>query len=100
MSKAHDDNADDVAPANVTPDDSDLDLELPQSPLPAGYYTEDGVPTFDAVRDRIERLSATADGNEVLDEESEKGHEFAQKREQLEQAGKDRLAQIRKSMGL
>ena len=98
MTKARDDKAGDSAPADVTPDDSDL--ELPQSPLPDGYYTDDGVPTFDAVRDRIERLSATADGNEVLDAESDKGVDSATRREQLEQAGKDRLAQIRKSMGL
>ncbi len=98
MSKASD--AEPTMPAPSDPVPSEVEFNLPQSPLPDGYYDEHGVPTYDAVRERIEQRSALAEGNEVLDEESEKGTDFAKKREELEEAGKDRLAQIRKSMGL
>ncbi|QHC02546.1 hypothetical protein EK0264_18160 [Epidermidibacterium keratini] len=72
----------------------------PESPLPAGYYTDDGVPTFDAVRERIEQRSATADGQEALDTELPAERSAREEREALDKAGADRLAQIRKSMGL
>lgn len=72
----------------------------PQSPLPSGYYTEDGVPTFDAVRDRIAQRVATADGQEVLDEDLPTERSARDEREALDKAGADRLAQLRKSMGL
>ncbi|MEO6957346.1 MAG: hypothetical protein ABI137_11445 [Antricoccus sp.] len=84
----------------IDPASSDSDFDLPRSPLADTYYNAHGVPTFDAVRERIEQRTALADGNEVLDDESEKGVDFAKEREKLDQAGKDRLAQIRKSMGL
>ncbi|WP_199849458.1 VOC family protein [Blastococcus sp. Marseille-P5729] len=79
---------------------SDDDLPLPQSPLPAGYYTEDGTPTFDAVAERIHQRAATAEGNEVLDDESQRGRDATDQFSRLKQAGQDRLAQLRKSMGL
>lgn len=72
----------------------------PQSPLPSGYYTEDGVPTFDAVRDRIAQRAATADGQEVLDADLPAERSAREEREALDAAGADRLAQLRKSMGL
>ncbi len=118
MSKPSDSESADSTPVDPTPVDpalayplasdpvpidsasSDSDFDLPQSPLPDTYYDEHGVPTFDAVRERIEQRTALADGNQVLDDESEKGVDFAKEREKLDQAGKDRLAQIRKSMGL
>lgn len=84
----------------IEPAPSDSDFDLPQSPLPGTYYDAHGVPTFDAVRDRIEQISAQADGQEVLDEASSEGIDYAEEREKLDKAGKDRLAQIRKSMGL
>lgn len=86
----------------VAPSDSALlpDPGLPQSSLPASYYTEGGVPTFDAVADRIAQRTATADGNAVLDGESARGTAEADGMEKLKKAGKDRLDQLRKSMGL
>ncbi|PRZ42458.1 hypothetical protein CLV47_10580 [Antricoccus suffuscus] len=89
-----------INPAAVIPAPADSDFDLPKSPLPDGYYDERGVPGFDAVRERIEQITAQADGQEVLDEESDKGIDYAQEREKLNKAGKDRLEQIRKSMGL
>lgn len=89
-----------IDPALSEPAPNDFDFNLPQSTLPDGYYDERGVPGFDAVRERIEQISAQADGREILDGEPEVGVDYAQEREKLDKAGKDRLAQIRKSMGL
>lgn len=89
-----------AAPAGLpATEPSDDDLALPQSPLPAGYYTDDGTPTFDAVADRINQRVATADGNQVLDGESQRGHDESDELSRLKQAAQDRLAQLRKSMG-
>lgn len=104
-------DADDTAPsagvaAEQTPApvpdiaSADDDLQLPQSPLPATYYNEHGVPTFDAVAERIQKQSATADGNQVLDAESQRGREESDTMDKLKKAGKDRLDQLRKSMGI
>lgn len=82
------------APATVAP--SGPDQTLP----PGAYYTEDGVPTFDAVAERIARQSATADGNAVLDAESERGRQESDTLDKLKKAGKDRLDALRRSMGL
>lgn len=68
--------------------------------LPATYYTEDGVPTFDAVAERIHRDSASAEGSAVLDAESARGQAERDGFDKLKTAGKDRLDQLRKSMGL
>lgn len=113
MNKPSDSESADSTPVDPTPVDpvladplasapgpNDSDFDLPQSPLADTYYDKHGVPTLDAVRERIEQRTALADGNEVLDDENEMGVDFAKEREKLDQAGKDRLAQIRKSMGL
>ena len=85
--------------SNVTSSPED-DLDLPQSPLPAGYYTADGTPTFDAVAERIHQRSAVAEGDEIMDGESERGRHENDDLATLKRAGQDRLAQLRKSMGL
>lgn len=87
------------AAAPSTPAATD-DLQLPQSSLPATYYNEHGVPTFDAVAERIQKQSATADGNEILDAQSQRGQEESDTMDKLKKAGKDRLDQLRKSMGI
>lgn len=76
------------------------DPDLPQSSLPATYYTDNGVPTFDAVAERIQQQSATADGNQILDAVSQRGQEESDSFDKLKKAGKDRLDQLRKSMGM
>jgi hypothetical protein len=106
-----------------TPEDQPLDAEVVDTPAPAAPstpapvdaeiveptqpwapptvptdYTDQGVPTLDYVRDKIENKSATAMGWEELRtaevEDAEK--KFAER----EQKGKDKLAEIRKQMGL
>lgn len=90
----------DPKPESVSATEPSIWDNPPESPLPAGYYTDDGVPTFDAVRARIEERSATADGHQELDSELPRERDFRKEREDLEKAGADRLAQLRKSMGL
>ena len=95
------------------PDDEPIDAEVvppPASPdfTPAVHaptfdevtgYTESGVPTFDHVRDKIEQRTATSIGGREL---AEAGREAATLDEQMarrDEAAKNKLDEIRKSMG-
>lgn len=70
---------------------------LPTEPL-ATDYTDSGVPTFDYVREQIEsRFATSVDMSELAgttQEASSLDEQFAAR----EQAGKDRLEQIRRAM--
>ena len=61
-------------------------------------YTEDGVPTFEHVRETIERRSATAAGYEELVSESPEGQERAEREAEHETAARDKLEEIRRSL--
>ncbi|MGB3771578.1 MAG: hypothetical protein WBA00_10565 [Rhodococcus sp. (in: high G+C Gram-positive bacteria)] len=61
-------------------------------------FTDRGVPTFDAVRERIEGRSGKAAGAAELDSESAAGAAEAERFAAREEAGKKRLDDIRKSM--
>ena len=61
-------------------------------------YTSSGVPTFEAVRDKIETRYETSIGAAELDAESPEGRDVDQQYEKRSQAAADRLAEIRKSM--
>ncbi|MBY6351539.1 hypothetical protein [Rhodococcoides corynebacterioides] len=65
---------------------------------PGSTWTDDGVPTWDGVRDRIEGRSGTALGAAELDAASATGRTEAEKFAERERAGKARLEEIRKSM--
>jgi hypothetical protein len=65
---------------------------------PSGDYV-DGVPTFDFVRDRIEGRYATAVGSTELAEESAAGRTVAQQQEDRDAKARERLEQIRRSLG-
>jgi phage shock protein A len=67
-------------------------------PEPTGY-TADGVPTFDHVRDVIEGRAATAIGAEELVAETPEGRALAEQEADREQAGRDKLEEIRRSLG-
>jgi hypothetical protein len=69
-------------------------------PALLGDYTAGGVPTFEFVRDRIEGRAGTAIGAEELAGATPEGAELDKRFAEREQAGKDRLAEIRRSMGL
>lgn len=62
-------------------------------------YTDAGVPTFDFVRDRIEGRVAAAQGREELDGETPEGRTLAQQEADRDAAARERLEQIRRSMG-
>ncbi|MEQ3554008.1 hypothetical protein WIS52_26340 [Pseudonocardia nematodicida] len=72
---------------------------VPEPVVPATDYTDDGVPTFDYVRDKIEKRSATA----AVSEELAGGDTTAQQAEDAfadrERKAADKLAEIRRSMG-
>lgn len=70
-----------------------LEGELVQ-PIPTDY-TDEGVPTFDYVRDRIERRSAIADGSIELAPETASVDEQIAKRDK---AARDKLEEIRRSL--
>jgi phage shock protein A len=58
-------------------------------------YTEDGVPTFDFVRDKIEHRHLTSEAaTELAGDPQGAQDQF----EQREQAGRDRLEEIRRSL--
>jgi phage shock protein A len=79
--------AEPTVPDPVTPDPGTPD------------YTDEGVPTFDFVRNRIEGRAATAEGRGVLDAETPEGRTLAQQEADRDAAARDKLAEIRRSMG-
>ncbi|WP_133824898.1 hypothetical protein [Actinomycetospora succinea] len=61
-------------------------------------YTEDGVPTFEHVRETIERRSTTAAGYEELVADSPAGRERAEREADHDAAARDKLEEIRRSV--
>ncbi|WP_336086779.1 PspA/IM30 family protein [Nocardia sp. SSK8] len=68
------------------------------APTPTGGYSASGVPTFDAVRDKVEQRYGTAQGMGELDRQTPAGRSADEQWETREKAARERLAQIRKSM--
>ncbi|HSK60529.1 MAG TPA: hypothetical protein VK935_15910 [Actinomycetospora sp.] len=66
-------------------------------PPPSGY-TDEGVPTFDHVRESIERRSATAAGYEELVSESPEGRDRAEREADHAAAAREKLDAIRRSV--
>jgi len=81
-----------------SPDPQPADAAVPTA-TPAGDYDESGVPTFEHVRDKIEGRYATALGSTELAEESETGRSIAQQQADHDAAARERLEQIRRSVG-
>lgn len=77
--------------------DSSHSPDLP-GPMPAGDYDDEGVPTFEHVRDKIEGRYATALGSTELADESETGRSIAQQQADRDAAARERLEQIRRSV--
>ncbi|WKG06607.1 hypothetical protein [Mycolicibacterium sp. HK-90] len=61
-------------------------------------YTAAGVPTFDAVREKIETRYGTAIGASELAAETPEGRSIEEQYEKRQQAAAERLKQIRESM--
>ncbi|MGW5440669.1 hypothetical protein [Nocardia asteroides] len=99
-----------VLDADVVPVASDqVGATLPVPPVPhggpgtaaptaTGGYSTSGAPTFDAVRDKVERRFGTAQGMGELDRQTPAGRSADDQWEAREKAARERLAQIRKSM--
>jgi len=69
---------------------------LPEAPVTD--YTEAGVPTFDYVRDQIEARFATSVGMSELADDTPAGASVEEQFAAREQAGRDRLEEIRRAM--
>jgi len=61
-------------------------------------FTSDGVPTFDAVREKIETRFGTAIGAEELAAETPEGRRVTEEFDARQKAAAERLEQIRASM--
>ncbi|WP_067973664.1 hypothetical protein [Mycolicibacter icosiumassiliensis] len=70
----------------------------PSDPPADSGYDPTGVPTFDSVREKIERRFETSIGAHELDSETPEGRGVEQQFEDRQRAAADRLEQIRKSM--
>ena len=81
-----------------SPEPRPRDIAAPE-PAPMGDYDEAGVPTFEHVRDKIEGRYATAVGGIELAEESAAGRSIAEQEADREAAARERLEQIRRSIG-
>lgn len=68
------------------------------SPAPDTGYSDDGVPTFDAVREKIETRYTTSLGSAELAAETPEGRTVEEQYEKRQRAAAERLAQIRESM--
>jgi len=83
------------------PDEPIIDAEvvpLDPTPPPDTGYDADGVPTFDAVREKIENRYATSLGAAELASETPAGRGIDEQYELRQKAAAERLAQIRQSM--
>ncbi len=83
------------------PDEPIIDAEVipsvPTTPSDTGY-SADGVPTFDAVREKIETRYATSLGSVELASETPEGRTIEEQYALRQKAAAERLAQIRQSM--
>nr|WP_285499900.1 hypothetical protein [Actinokineospora sp. NBRC 105648] len=94
----------------MSDDPNVVDAELVDEPatapapvLPPADYSAGGVPSFDYVRDRIENRVHTSAGSVELAGLGGSGPDVKSLDEQLadrEEAGRAKLAEIRRSMGL
>ena len=100
MTSSEPDPAPSTEPALPDPPDPGPTVPDPVTPdLGTPDYTDEGVPTFDFVRSRIEGRAATAEGRRELDAETPEGRTLAQQEADRDAAARDRLEQIRRSMG-
>ncbi|WP_072807370.1 hypothetical protein [Rhodococcoides yunnanense] len=61
-------------------------------------FTDQGVPTWDNVRDKVENRTTTALGREELDHGSPAGRTLDEQWNEREEAGRKKLDEIRRSM--
>src|ERR1700750_611440 len=93
---ARHDEADDVVDAELLPMPSST--AGPVLTPPDSGYTAGGVPTFDAVREKIETRYGTSLGSAELDAQTPEGRSVGEQYEARQKAAAERLEQIRASM--
>ncbi|NMD54260.1 MULTISPECIES: hypothetical protein [Tsukamurella] len=91
-------------PAASEPIDAEIVDIVPTGPVAPSYedvtgYTAAGVPTFDHIRDKIERRTTTALGAEELAHGTTAGQDAERAFAEREKAAKAKLEEIRRSMG-
>ncbi len=94
--------ADEQAPVDAevvetAPVEPGFEPVVPPAPADTGY-TASGVPTFDAVREKIETRFGTSMGAAELAAETPEGRSVEEQYEARQKAAAERLAQIRASM--
>ncbi|MGQ4617010.1 PspA/IM30 family protein [Nocardia sp. R7R-8] len=67
-------------------------------PAASGGYSASGVPTFESVRDKVEHRYGTAQGMGELDRQTPAGRSVDEQWQAREQAARERLDRIRKSL--
>lgn len=90
---------DDIIEGSVVEESTELAVPGTFTPVePVTDYTDDGVPTFDFVRNQIESRFATSLGATELAEMTPEAASAEEQWAKREQAGKDKLEEIRRSM--
>lgn len=84
----------------VTPGTAPIDVVAEPVPVPPAEtgYTAAGVPTFDAVREKIETRFGTSIGSAELAADTPEGRSVEEQYEARQKAATDRLQQIRAAM--
>ncbi len=108
---AADASADPTVDDASTPDDAIVDAEVvptgaasatpasASTPVPPPDYNDAGVPSFDFVRDKIEKRIGTAIGGEELAQATPEGQQVDEMMRKRDEAAKKKLDEIRKSLG-
>ena len=79
--------------------DPAFDTDVPSVAVPPPDYSAQGVPSLDFVRDKIEGRFAHSLGSAELAAETPEARSAAEQQQDREQAAKDKLAAIRRSLG-
>lgn len=73
-------------------------IGAPPAALPGSGYSDSGVPTFESVRDKVERRLGTARGMDELSAQTPAGRGVTEQWQARAEAARERLDEIRKSM--
>jgi len=78
--------------------DPPFDADVPSVVVPPADYSAQGVPSLDFVRDKIEGRFAHSIGSAELAAETPEARSAAEQQQDREQAAKEKLEAIRRSM--
>ncbi|MGY4102474.1 hypothetical protein ACW2Q0_23390 [Nocardia sp. R16R-3T] len=102
IAQSHDQSSDVGASGQVGGFSPAPAVPVPPTGMPSGSevggYSSGGVPSFESVRDKVERRFGTAQGMGELDRQTPAGRSADEQWEARAKAARERLAQIRKSV--